>query len=49
MCTVWSHKPHPLQREEGSGHTAIAELSPVKGVACETSAQCGLMAPLMCT
>ena len=23
----WSHKPHPLQREEGVGHTATIELS----------------------
>ena len=31
-CTIqssrWSHKPHPSQREEGSGHAATIELLP---------------------
>ena len=27
-CIIMSHKQHPLQREEGSGHAATDDLSP---------------------
>ena len=34
-----SHKPHPLQGEEGSGHTATIELSPWQNAAMTNEIQ----------